>query len=192
MLNVIPISQTYRPQGMDIAIRKFQESLYIDLKDLWNLTDDQFQSYGRIFRNKKENGYVAEWYAFSADGKSIEYQETYWDDKVSVVSFFGIGQVVKHDLGEKVEVHHVYFVDLKKIKPAAINRADEEIRKDVITTSQFGGFGFNYNGFETGIENVLKEYPGSLRDNRLKYVDMHPVHCFRLNFTLNYNMTDCY
>lgn len=182
------------PVGLDVQIRKLQEKLHPRLMELWGMDKDDpeqnklFQSYPRCYRNKKNQGYIAELYI----GKN-EYKEVYWDAKYNVVSFFGVGDIVKHGSATDIaDVHLVYFVDLNRIKPGILHRADEEARLDVINLIGKYSFNFKYTGYETGINNVLREYPGSYRDNRLNAVDMHPVHCFRLNFSLSYNRNNCY
>lgn len=181
------------PVGIDVYIRKFQEKLYSSLMETWGLNpenaDDEkrYQCYGRCYRNKKSNGYVAEVFESGKD-----YKEVYWNDTLSAISFFGISDSIEHNVAEKANVHLVFFVDLKKLKPSINSRADEEVRADVIKLVQAGLFGFKYESMDLWLENVLKEYSGSYRDERLKAVDMHPVHCFRLNFSLNYNINKTY
>lgn len=188
MLNVIA-----SPVGIDVPIRKMQEKLHKALMAKWNLDttvpaeNKLYECYGRCYRNKKAKGYVAEVFKGGKD-----YADVYWDDKLNAISFFGIGQTIEHKISEKVNVHLVFFVDLKKLKPALVNRADEEVRLDVLEVVQTFGFGFTYTSLDLGIENVLKEYPGSYRDERLANVDMHPIHCFRLNFALTYTKNNCF
>lgn len=187
MLNVIN-----NPVGIDVPIRKFQESLHKSLMKAWGLdtTDSvenaKYQSYARCYRNKKDNGYIAELFESGKD-----YRDLYWNDTLSALSFFGLTSL-EHDIEEKAKVHLVFFVDLKKLNPTLTNRADEEVRLDVLKNIQTAMFGFSFISVDLWIENVLKEYPGSYRDERLKRVDMHPIHCFRINFTLNYNIKNCY
>lgn len=181
------------PVGVDIPIRKLQEKLHRELMVKWGLDPNDsiqnalYECYGRVYRNRKENGYVAELY-----NGSNEYKDVYWNDNLNAISFFGLGSSVKHNLQEKVDVHLVFFVNLAKLKPTLTNRADEEVRIDVLEVIGKFNFGFTYTGFDLGIENVLREYPGTYRDQRLKNVDMHPVHCFRLNLSLTYNKNNCF
>lgn len=185
MLNVV--SYSGGPKGIDVPIRKFQEKLHGLLLTAWGIETALYQSYARCYRNKKGTGYVAEVYT-----GSNEYKEVYWNDSFNAISFFGIGNTISHEKIETVDVHLVFFVNLEKLKPALTNRGDEEVRLDVLNAVQTNNFGFRYTGVELGIENVLKEYPGSYRDGRLNAVDMHPVHCFRLNFSLTYNKNICF
>lgn len=178
MLNIID-----SPKGIDVSIRKFQEALHSSLLEKWtDISSSAYQSYARCYRNKKDKGYIAEVFT---NGK--DYKEVYWNDKLAAISFFGISDNIKVDVGNTANVHLVFFVDLKKLKPTLANRADEEVRLDVLNAASMIGFGFELLSVDLWLENVLKEYPGSYRDERLKTVDMQPVHCFRLNFKVNYN-----
>lgn len=182
MLNTV----TY-PKGIDIPIRKMQEYLHDLLLDVWGIDTDQYQSYGRCYRNKQDRGYIAEVYT----GEN-EYKEVYFDDTLSAISFFGITDSIKQGVGQTANVHLIYFVDLQKLKTTLTNRADEEVRLDVMQLIGSSKLGFSFKSVDLWLENVLREYSGSYRDERLKVVDMHPVHCFRLNFELNYNIKQTY
>lgn len=179
------------PAGVDVPIQKVQEFLHTRLKTLWEIDETggtMYKAYGRCYRNKSTDyGYIAENY----EGGN-EYKEVYWDDSLTAISFFGTGNTIKHDkVKEAVDVHLVFFVNLQKVKPTITHRADEEIHRDVLTLIGESMHGMDYTGLDTWIETVLREYPGSRRDNRLAHVDMHPIHCFRLNFSLKYDINIC-
>lgn len=181
------------PVGIDVRIQKFQTLLHDRLMTVWGLDKNDstenklYECYGRCYRNRKDTGYVAEVYT-----SSNQYKDVYWNDAKYAISFFGTSNEVKQDVNTKADVHLVFFVNIKKLKPSIAHRGDEEVRQDVIEIASKSNFGFSFTSCETGVENVLREYPGTYRDERLKYVDMHPVHCFRLNFSLSYNKkTNC-
>lgn len=180
------------PVGIDIAIQNLQTYLHKQLVTKWGLTghdDPAYECYGRCYRNKKDSGYIAE--VFTGGLGGIDYKEVYWDDKLKAISFFGTGAKTTFDLKNKTDVHLVFFVNLQKLKPLVSHRADEEVRNEI--QQLFGNTleGFSYESIELWLDNVLKEYPGSRRDNRLVAVDMQPVHCFRINFTLLYSPKIC-
>lgn len=178
-----------KPVGIDWYIDQLQRRLHSKLIVVWALEDtDQYKCYGRCDRNKTQNGYVAENYV--ANNK---YEEVYWDKTLTAISFFGITREIKVTSGFEADVHLVFFADLEKLALRNIDgdlithRADEELRKTVIEVIGKHIFGFSVTGIELWLENVLREYPGSRRDDRLKFIDMHPVHCFRINLKLLYN-----
>lgn len=178
------------PVGLDLQIQKLQQSMHTVLigSDGFNLSDPaKYKSYGRCYRNKKGTGYVAENYEGAG-----EYSELYWDDSLTAVSFFGLSGQIRNDKTglSSADVHFVMFADLDKLAlkdkdgNAIAHRADAELRWLVIDAIGKFSYGFTYDSTELWIENVLKEYPGSYRDDRLKAVDMHPVHCFRVNLKI--------
>lgn len=170
------------PVGIDFYIQKLQTYLHTRLLAKWGIDTATYQCYGRAYRNKKDNGYIAE--VFTG---GTEYKEVYWDDTMNAISFFGLSNNIKQPVGSSADVHLVFFVNILKLKPAIVHRADEEVRQDVQMLFDSSVQGFNFISTDLWLENVLKEYAGSYRDERLKAVDMHPVHCFRLNFKLLYN-----
>lgn len=168
------------PVGADWHIQKVQAAMYAKLAAKWNTA--LYNAYGRCYRNKNDGGYIAEVYI-----GNNEYKEVYWDDSLAAISFFGINNIKNSGTNNTADVHLVFFVDLAKLKPDITHRADEEVRQDVHQAVGKNSFGLTFQSVDLWIENVLKEYPGSRRDDRLKAVDMHPVHCFRFNYTLTYN-----
>lgn len=169
------------PVGLDWYIQEAQKQLHQRLLISWGATV-KYDCYGRSYRNKKDEGYVAEVYT-----STQEYKEVYYDDKLSAISFFGISDKIKKDVTNQANIHLVFFVNIATLKPTIAHRADEEVRKDVFKALGASSFGMSFLSAELGLENVLKEYPGSRREQRLKAVDMHPIHCFRFNYFLSYN-----
>jgi len=170
------------PVGIDWHIQKAQQKLHTYLTAKWAIADKDYECYGRAYRNKEKSGYIAE--VYDANG---EYKEVYWDDKLKAISFFGVGENIAYSTQSTANVHLVFFVNLKKLKPSITHRADEEIRQDVFNAFGKSSYGLVFQSFDLWLDNVLREYPGSRRDERLKYVDMHPVHCFRLNYKISFD-----
>jgi hypothetical protein len=167
---------------MNKQVVKLQEKLHSSLNKAWGLDDSQYLCYGLCSKNKTSDGYAAEIYTGNG-----EYQDVLWDDKASAVSFFSASDSVVIEKGQgRVDVALIFFVDLSKLKPDVTHRADEEVRTDVLKTLGYSSFGFALKGYETGVKNVLKEYPGSQRDKNLTALDMQPIHAFRINLNLIY------
>jgi hypothetical protein len=177
------------PVGIDVPIQQLQAYLHKQLVTKWGLAGDEdpaYQCYGRCYRNKKDSGFIAELYT-----GNNEYKEVYWDDSLKAISWFGTGSKTTYDIKNATDVHLVFFVNLAKLKSSITHRADEEVRNEI--QQLFGNtmFGFSFESIELWLENVLREYPGSRRDNRLIAVDMQPVHCFRINLKLLYKPSIC-
>jgi hypothetical protein len=179
------------PVGVDIPIQKLQTYLHDKLLAKWGLQNADYHAYGRCYRNQKEAGYVAEVYM-----GSNEYREVYLDDRIAALSFFGLSGDIEYEAGNTADVHLIFWVNIKKLKPTVAHRADEEVRKDVQVLVDNGYQGFDFSGIRLGIERVHQEYRGTVIAAQanldvLKYRDFHPFHCFRLDFRLNYNINRC-
>lgn len=125
-----------------------------------------------------------------------EYKEVYLDDRISVLSFFGLSGDIDFDVTNTADVHLIFWVNIKKLYPATTHRADEEVRKDVQELVQKKMYGFTLNGVRMGIERVHQEYRGTIMAaqanlDTLKYRDMHPFHCFRFDLKLLYDIKHC-
>jgi hypothetical protein len=181
------------PSGINFYVQKLQTMLHTRLLEEWGLDTSKWKCYGLCYRNKKDNGYIAENFDPSAQAPN-DYKEVYWDDTFTVVSFFGLSnQPVSLGVMNEVNVHLVFFANLTELAledkagNVIAHRADEELRNSVLSVLGKSSFGFSVESVELWLENVLKEYPGNYRDEQLKVVDMHPKHCFRINLKLTYN-----
>jgi hypothetical protein len=177
------------PVGIDVAIQSLQVYLHKQLVSKWGLTGDDdplYECYGRVDRNKKDAGYIAEVYAGNG-----EYKEVYWNDELKAISWFGLSGKTEFDKQNKSNVHLVFFVNLGKLKPSIAHRADEEVRNEIQKLFGYSLFGFSFESIELWLDNVLREYPGSRREGRLNAVDMQPIHCFRINLKCLYDTNIC-
>ncbi|WP_346320772.1 hypothetical protein [Chitinophaga sp. YIM B06452] len=173
------------PVGLDKPIQRLQEYLHGKLLALWGIDTSQYQAYGRCYRNQTEDGYIPEVYI-----GGNEYKEVYVDDTVTALSFFGLSGHTKVDGAGYADVHLIFFVNVQALKNVP-HRGDEEVRRDVQRLIAPGKFGFSLNGVELWIDNVFREYSGARRSQGIKFRDMHPFHCFRLNMKLSYNIFNC-
>lgn len=173
------------PVGIDCQIQGFQTVLYTLLKKKWGIVGETaWDCYGRVYKNQTGDGYSPEAY-IGGD----EYKEVYFDDKLGALSFFYVGDSIKHNhLSATAQVSLVFMVDISKVKPGVAHRADEEIRSDVQAFSQTPRYGFILSEFVTGIDQVFKEFSGWRKANGIKHNDVHPLHCFRLDFSVSYNI----
>lgn len=166
------------PVGIDYALQQLQTELHAALLTRWAIADAEYKAYGRCYRKPTDQGNIIANY-----DSGTEYTRMF-DDTLKAVSFFGQSPVTRLDQKESTEVHLVFFVNLAKLKPLIAHRADEEVRKDVISLFAPALYGFAYTGFEITIENVLREYRASWN----KIIDMHPWHCFRINLKVLYDI----
>lgn len=177
------------PRGIDNAIQKLQGYLQSSLFAIWGIdpldpvASADYIFYPLVYRNQDENnGYIAELY--TGDGN---YKEVFFDDQVKKgFSWFGMSPRISADVNPAVDIHLVTFARLDELYPSIIHRADNEIREDFIKVFEAPLFGFKLLSTEIWLQNVLKEYPGSRRDNRLRAADMGKNHAFRLNLRLEF------
>jgi len=179
------------PVGVDIPIQKLQSYLHGKLLSKWGLQNADYEAYGRCYRNQKDAGYIAEVYV-----GGNEYKEVYLDDRIAALSFFGLSGNIEYEAGNTADVHLIFWVNIKKLRPAITHRGDEEVRKDVQQLVDNDYQGFQFAGIQLGLEKVHQEYRGTIMAAQanldpLKFRDMHPYHCFRLDFKLTYNINRC-
>lgn len=181
------------PVGTDKPIQVLQQFLYAQLGKIWNLQPADYTAYGRAYRNQTEDGYCPEVFVgIGNDPNQPEYKDAFFDDSVKALSFFGMGETEKYSVGSTIAPVFVIFqVNVPALKPSILHRGDEEIRLDVQRLCEPRKFGFTLTGFETGLDNVFREYSGWKKKDGIKFRDEHPWHAFRINFNLLYNILDC-
>lgn len=185
--------QRTNPVGIDKKIALLQSKMYPALLKKWG-EDLKYTCYPRCYRNQSDatGSYTAELF----DGK--DYKEVYFDDSVSVVSFFGISgeSTFSQENQETTQVHLVFFMNLIETKGVSAERLDEEARLDVQDFLDDVGYncGFNLQKAGMGIQYCLKEYPGSRQSMGTVFRDQHPLLAFRFDFTVYYQPTliDCH
>ena len=183
------------PVGVDIPVQRHQNFLYPELKAVWGINDDtSWDSYGRAYRNQTADGYVPEVFIGTGNqAAQADYKEVLFDDQLKALSFYGMDEAARYNTGNaNVGIFLVFMVNVQELKPAITWRGDEEIRNDVEKIVQIGRFGMELTGFITGIDQVFKEYSGWRKGQGIKFRDMHPTHCFRLNFNLLFDINECY
>ncbi len=178
------IYKKVNPIGIDVPIQKLQQNLFDKLLDMWSLDVSDYKSYGRCYRNSKEDGYVPE--MFVSEGK--QYQDLFLDDNHVVTSFFGCEKIPLQNESFRADVHLIFAVNLTKVGINVAHRADEEVRMDVYRLL-LKYPEFVVNEIVIGSDSVFREYTAwkKLIPDR----DMQPNHFFRINFTLNYIPTFC-
>lgn len=175
------------PVGIDEPIQKLQKAFFSQLVKKWGIAGSRYNCYARAYRNQVDSkGWAAEVF----DG--VDYTEVYFNDNVSAVSFFGIGNEsqISQDKMTTANVHILFFVNLAEIKPGP-QRNDEEARIDVQSViDHFGtAMGFLITKQTTGLDKILNEYPGTRNSDGLKFRDQQPLHCFRFDCQVFYQPT---
>jgi hypothetical protein len=187
--------------GIDYEIQLYQQFLYTKLKVLWNISDSDYDSYDRAYRNNTDKGYIPEFFNNTVLDSSLNatvYKTIIFDETLNkVVSFFNLIDTTEHKLGfMSSKISFIMMINLQKIKTTIAWRPDEEVKIDVLKTWQSaikklhtGKYGAEVLGIETGIKNVFKEFDGLIGNKEFTtFNDRHPLYCFKINLNLNYNI----
>lgn len=172
------------PKGIDVPVQKYQDYLYNALKTLWGVSDSDMDLYDRAYRLQESDGYSPNVYLGSK-----EYKEMYFDDTKSATGFFLVDETIKYLNGTATTgVSLMFCVNMKKLHPELDMGADEAIHNEVQNLCHRNRAGLEMTGFVSGIDNVFKEFSGWRKKDAIKNRDMYPLHCFRINFNLLYNI----
>lgn len=174
------------PIGIDSEIQQLQVDLYDALITKWV---DGLDAYGRIYKNKDENDGTVYPQYHKGDG---EYKkDVYHSDDVSGTFFFvdSDESTTEDGFAYVSIVKCVFMVDLKKILPNSVDRADQEAQRDVVELlREFSPGRFDIVEIEKGISNIFSGF----NQVKIKDLDIQPYHCFSININLFYDLDpDC-
>lgn len=173
--------------GIDIPIQACQQVLYPLIKKAWGITSDtDFNFYGRAYRNQSDGGYTPEVYNGAG-----EYKEVYFDDTLKASAFFGVQENQVYKPGMMAKVFIIFMVNVAEISGTTATKNDEEIRNAVVKLFGAPRMGFDMTGLKTGIDNVFSEYSGWRKGKGIEYRDEFPLHCFRIDFDVLYDIFSC-
>jgi len=187
-----------KPVGIDSPIQHLQTWLYDALFNEWGgagLPGSQFEMFGRVYKNWKgddNGGYIPEVFA-----GGIEYDEVFFNDKISALLWFAVNDPDKVDQVQTQYSVSLYgFVDLSRILPdsAGKQRDDMAVTRLVQNLIKAHSFGFTVTAVYRDVDNVLSHYPGSRAKAGIKRFNMQPRMCFRIDMTIVMNIalaTEC-
>lgn len=168
------------PVGIDAAINKIQVSLYEALTDRWN---GNITGYGKAYKNNYKESTKLEWY----NASDKDYQDVYYDDN-SDATFFFIDEETNSSDDEIVftsDVKCVFMVNLPKIITDD-GRQDSQAQRDAVEALRDVSTQFKVVGIEKGFNTVFS----GIETEKIKFNDIHPLHCFAVLMELNYYLTD--
>lgn len=181
------------PKGIDHNIQSIQIKMYDKLREIWELdvSGSDWNCYGRCYRNQDENGkYIPEVYSGE---QGVEYIDPLYNDTIKCTSFFGVSNRSTMQVGgqTKTLVHLIFSLNVQEIKNLT-HRGDEEIHNDVLTVLKgIVGFVDQITDIVQWMDAVFQEYDGYKSQKGVQYTDMHPKHCFRINFYTEYKNSNC-
>lgn len=170
------------PIGLDAEIQKIQKALYPLLCERWNGT---IEGFGRAYKNEqKEGGIKLEWWNTSRD----DYQDVYFDDGSSDCVFFFIEGDTGTSEDEMVftsDLKCVFMLDIPKLLPDK-GIQDAQLHRDAVEILR----GINNKLKVTGVEKGIEVIFSGIDTDKIKFNNIHPLHCFAVNMQLNYYLTD--
>jgi hypothetical protein len=182
------------PIGIDETIQSIQVDLYNQLALVWN---GDIEGYGRVEKNPENVGteipsyyqtskiVIPEWY----NSLKKDYEEVYYNDNKSCVFCFLTADTddTTDSIVYNSKVKVVFMVDLSKIYPSDTERLTSKAHRDAVEILRNWSFNkFEVKGIERRIEIIFREYT----TDKIKFNDMHPLHCFAVKIDLQYYLTD--
>lgn len=182
------------PIGIDETIQSIQVDLYNQLALVWS---GDIDGYGRVEKNPENVGteipsyyqtskiVIPEWY----NALKKDYEEVYYNDNKSCVFCFLTADTddTTDSIVYNTKVKVVFMVDLSKIYPSDTERLTSKAHRDAVEILRNWSFNkFEIKGIERRIEIIFREYT----TDKIKFNDMHPLHCFAVKIDLHYYLTD--
>lgn len=173
------------PVGIDAVIDKLNTLAWGTLSSLWNLSQNDWECYGRARIAKGEGGRIVQAPFISPQGN--DYRDVLVDDRVAVTSFWIAGaEGTGSGQRETIPLSLVLFGNLNVMYPAQLIGADEYLKLDLIRFfAHEAGHDFSVTGSSRGVMAALPELEGATRDGLLGRADAHPWCTLRLSGVLS-------
>lgn len=187
------------PNGLDYYTEAMIARLYTYLITRWGVTSDTYNCFGRVSRNKTEDGYIPEYHVLSSNnymsGRASNKGGLFFDDTLAALSYIGeVDPMRKNSERDDVtRLELLFFVDLSRITPAGLTteqqggqRLDEVAINDVKNFVQNNGCGLVVVDTIRDVDKVIERYSGAAKKSTLSE-NMHPRFCFKLILEIAYN-----
>lgn len=163
--------------GIDEVINNVNKDIYTSLTELAGWTN--YEAYHRANKNYTREGIIPEIYV-QHSGDTGEYLETLFEDRYNATSFFTVED--NSDISELGTYNVSLFMqlDLRRLYPNLLHRADEEAHNDVIVALRDHA-DVKITNIIKRIDNVYSEF----RTDNLNYDDLSERHVFRVDFTID-------
>jgi hypothetical protein len=177
MIHLVP-----QPNGIDYPISNLQTLLYETFYVMWGesgMTGENFDVFGRTYRNSVVDGFVPQWYKSGKDYST----DMFFNDKKAAVMWFGLNDPTTVEYERYVYNLSLYvMVNLERVRPINGNqRMDERVIQDVCNFLVPSWYGFVVKAVVRDIDNVLSRYSGSKRKSATTDTNHQPKCCFRID-----------
>lgn len=171
------------PVGIDIPIQNLQKAIYDNFLTELNLLDNQWNSYGRIYRLFDNE--AKEYLPYPFDSGTEYKNPALFEDTVTLQSFFDIleTQKIGEDAQASCKVNLYFFSNLNKLFPSNVDRADETLVNQ-ISSYVDRQFGFIVREKKIGIKSVMKDYSGYAKESVMSSNEQ-PLFAFCLELELD-------
>ena len=197
------------PVGIDLYIQNMQIALYENFVENWKLNQEDWNCYGRIYKQFDNEGLEYLPYPFLKPSNKIvpygsdapntsfspyiEYENpVLFQDTVKLQSFFDISETQKIgvDCQSTTKIVLYFFANIETLFINRIGSQDENLCNEVSCFVE-NIFGFIHHSKRIGIKTIMKEYSGYSKDNIL-FSNKQPLYAFSLefeiyNYKINYN-----
>ena len=169
------LSTTY---NIDSIIQDLQTRLYDHLTVKWNT--QKIDAYGRVYKNEVKGKTLPMIY----DANSKNYKEVYYNGQ----SCFFFVDEDDHPCDDEdheftTDVKICFMLNLDDLKTQT-ERADADVKRDVVTFLAENDYQFRVKGYLTGVDNVFREFDTS----GLKEPDTQPLHVFAIKTSFSYSV----
>lgn len=176
------------PIGIDLPLQRLQTALYNGLVQRWGILEADYNCFGRVYRNQEsDRGYFPEAFIEGRD-----YEDPLTNDRIAATSFFGESSrtnIVGYQA--ETDVHLIFCIDLSKVKPNITHRPDEECHMDILSILNKNSVFATVESTELWNDFIFREYNAWRSQDGMKFSDMHPYHCFRVNMKMTYKNYNC-
>ena len=164
--------------NIDSLIQELQTKLYNHLVNKWSTT--KLDAYGRVYKNEQDGKVIPQVY----DSLTKNYKRVFYNNQ----SCFFFVDDDNHPLDDEdheftTSIKIVFMLNLDDVKTET-ERADADVKRDVIVFLTDNDHHFSVTGYEKGIENVFRGFDTS----SLQKPDLQPMHVFSVETNWSYTV----
>lgn len=166
------------PKDLDRVIQELQTKLYDELIIKWSTS--KLDAYGRVYKNEKQGKVFPEVF----DSVKQNYKRVFYNGQ----SCFFFVDDDSHPIDDQdheftTDVKIVFMLNLSDLT-VKTERADADVKNDVIEILRDNDFHFRMEEYIQGIDNVLRGF----ETKPIKNNDIQPLHVFAIRTSWSYSV----
>jgi len=177
------LTNTY---NIDTEIQRIQTGLYNELIDVWGGDAEpltKIDGFGRVYKVDRDGKYIPE--VYKANIKN--YKDARYNNQSCFFFIDGDYHPSEDQVVFQAPLKVVFMLNLKDLKTIS-ERADADVKRDVVSKLREYEGVFDIKGYEKTIEKVFQGF--GFDDIKKSENDIQPLHVFAITGTLNYYITD--